>query len=404
MDRATLTLNGGTLAAGAGRRHDRGPLQAGNGPHTIAPGAGLSAAQYGLLSLYGGLTTNANTTLAFNLGAPLSSGTYNGDLIDMGGSPLTVKGGAITFGANPTAAGDYRLFENLGLTSSATTFSLPTPASSVAWTGTSSTAGWNSNHWSSSTEAYTLSTSVDPGYLNLVVASTTSNSGPSSNSTVSFAGTPAAPVTVTLDGNQSVAALVFNTAGSNGYTLSRGTGGVLTLGTASGAAVAVNAGSQAINAPVVLANDLVVTGSGTLAFGVSSSIGDNGSQYSLLMDGEGGTLVLSGSNAYTGGTFVNAGILNATAASALPPGESLTVGAGGTFVFGSPLAGGAIIPSSDAAAGPASVPEPGTFALLACGAAVIALGAVAAAEEIRRGKKTQFKLRGCGARGNSGDT
>ena len=29
----------------------------------------------------------------------------------MGGSPLTVQGGNITFGTNPTAAGDYRLFE-----------------------------------------------------------------------------------------------------------------------------------------------------------------------------------------------------------------------------------------------------------------------------------------------------
>ena len=70
----TLTLNGGTLAAGPAGGTIAGLVQAGSGPHTIAPGAGLSAG-YGTLNLNGGLNTNANTTLAFNLNLAPSIGT-----------------------------------------------------------------------------------------------------------------------------------------------------------------------------------------------------------------------------------------------------------------------------------------------------------------------------------------
>jgi autotransporter-associated beta strand protein len=101
-----------------------------------------------------------------------------------------------------------------------------------------------------------------------------------------------------------------------------------------------------------------------------------------------GTLVLSGSNDYLGGTTVDDGMLIATSFQALPEGTSLTVGAGGTLIFGSPLAGGTIVggaPISAAmvsAAGPVPVPEPGTLALLAAGGLVVGFGVW------RRSKKT----------------
>ena len=47
-----------------------------------------------------------------------------------------------------------------------------------------------------------------------------------------------------------------------------------------------------------------------------------------------GTLILSGTgDNYTGGTVVEAGNLVVTSNTALPQGQSLTVGAGGVFVF-----------------------------------------------------------------------
>jgi autotransporter-associated beta strand protein len=78
------------------------------------------------------------------------------------------------------------------------------------------------------------------------------------------------------------------------------------------------------------------------------------------MSGKGGTLILSGSDSYTGGTIVEAGTLEVTTAAALPTGTSLTVGAGGAFIF-DPMA-------STSSPAISTVPEPSTIALLLIGA------------------------------------
>ena len=71
------------------------------------------ASGYGTLNLNGGLTTNAYTTLAFNLNLSTRSAAangepiYGGDLINLGGSSLTVWGGSITL--TPDDRGDWRL-------------------------------------------------------------------------------------------------------------------------------------------------------------------------------------------------------------------------------------------------------------------------------------------------------
>ncbi len=78
-----------------------------------------------------------------------------------------------------------------------------------------------------------------------------------------------------------------------------------------------------------------------------------------------GVMVLSGNNSYDGGTTVNEGTLVVTSSTALPDGTSLTVGAGGTFVFDPSLSlGGAPVAASAAVT---AVPEPGTLALLVVG-------------------------------------
>ena len=92
----------------------------------------------------------------------------------------------------------------------------------------------------------------------------------------------------------------------------------------------------------------------------------------LILTG-GGTLLLSGSNTYEGGTYVDAGTLIASNATAIPAGGSLAIGAGGTFIFdptatAAPLGGSAL-----AASAVAAVPEPGTLALVAA-AMVAGLG------------------------------
>ena len=181
-----------------------------------------------------------------------------------------------------------------------------------------------------------------------------------------FSGTPAGPITVTLDGSRSVAAVVFNTAGSNGYTLSPGTGGVLST-----TQITVEGGKQQISAPISLAGNLDVAPEAGSTLQIGGNIGQSVAGSSLSLD-DAGTLILSGSNGYSGGTFVNVGTLDVQAATALPQGSELSVGAGAASLFGSPVNGGSVELSSGNLP---AVPEPGTFALLAAAVAAIVLGA-----------------------------
>ncbi len=183
-----------------------------------------------------------------------------------------------------------------------------------------------------------------------------------------FSASTAVALTITLSSPETVGSLQFGNSGSAraGYTLSGSGSNELTLNNSgSGATITVAGGSQAIDAPVVLADNLVVTTGGsnswTLGFGTASSITDNGGGYSLTMNGSGGTLILSGSNNYGGGTYVDAGKLIVTSNNALPEGASLTVGADATSFFGPPLA------AAPAASAIALVPEPGTLSLLGVG-------------------------------------
>jgi fibronectin-binding autotransporter adhesin len=95
----------------------------------------------------------------------------------------------------------------------------------------------------------------------------------------------------------------------------------------------------------------------------------------LLKDGP-GTLVLSGSNTYSGGTYVAAGTLMVNDPDSLPEGSSLTVGADAFSVFGPSAA------APDALAAASPVPEPGTLALI-----VAAICGAAAYQRVRRWRR-----------------
>ncbi len=119
-----------------------------------------------------------------------------------------------------------------------------------------------------------------------------------------------------------------------------------------------------ISTAIILAGSLSVapTATSTLTLGGDISESVTGSALSL---NDAGTLILSGSNGYTGGTNVNAGTLLVENPDGIPNGSSLTVGAGAASLFASPAAGGVVLGGAEVvvaggnfAAGPAAVPEP----------------------------------------------
>ncbi len=140
---------------------------------------------------------------------------------------------------------------------------------------------------------------------------------------------------------------------------------------------AVVAATTAVPAPTSLTvTSGSITGAGNL--GVSATVADATIATPNLTDvltlsgnlsGPGpitkigaGTLILSGTNSYGGGTIVTAGILEVLSSSALPDGSNLTVGNAASFAL--------VIPGSSTIA---PVPEPGTLALLIGGAALLAM-------------------------------
>ena len=90
--------------------------------------------------------------------------------------------------------------------------------------------------------------------------------------------------------------------------------------------------AQTISLPLTLVgySPTIDTASGNVT--IAGSISQSSGSLGITKTGP-GTLVLSGTNTYDGSTLVNQGTLVVVAASALPDGTSLVVGAGGVFAF-----------------------------------------------------------------------
>jgi autotransporter-associated beta strand protein len=120
-------------------------------------------------------------------------------------------------------------------------------------------------------------------------------------------------------------------------------------------------GGSVVNSAPTLLSILTVspTGSSTTFSGSIASGGTLGS-IELVLNGT-GTQVLSGTNTYTGGTFVDNGTLIATNPQAIADGSSLTVGNAAEFAPTPPVPAAAVAP----------VPEPDTIGVLATAGAVL---------------------------------
>ena len=153
------------------------------------------------------------------------------------------------------------------------------------------------------------------------------------------------------------------------YTL---TGGSLTL--AGPASVVVSGGTQTIDSAIILASSASFGPQAGTQLTLGGNISGNNMALSLI---DSGTLILGGTaNSYTGGTYVEEGALYVNNSAAIYDGTSLTVGAGGTFIF-DPRTGGTSIDVSQpgAALHAEVVPEPGTLALLSMAGIIAAAAA-----------------------------
>ncbi|MGA2256119.1 MAG: DNRLRE domain-containing protein [Thermoguttaceae bacterium] len=196
--------------------------------------------------------------------------------------------------------------------------------------------------------------------------------------------TTTAALTVTLDKPETVGTLEFGNSGGDlavGYTLS-GTNALTLDNSGSTALLTVSQGKHAISTPVTLADNLNVSPSAGSTLDISGNISQGTSGLSLTLSNS-GSLILSGSNNYGGGTTVKTGTLYVTNSHAIADRTSLTAGAGGTFIFEPSVAGSPIMNSAAAVA----VPEPGTltlFSLAVCGAPVY---------QIIRSRRKNFRRR-----------
>ncbi len=154
--------------------------------------------------------------------------------------------------------------------------------------------------------------------------------------------------TITLDANRTLSGLTFSSTGNGNYTITAGTGGILTLddgGTA--VPLSVTSGSDTISAAVDLADNLSFSGSAGARLTISGSMGEWVPGRTLSVSGS-GTLLLTGADAYTGATTVSGGTLqigaggltgsiNGTAG--VTDNATLAFNRSGTYTFGPAISG-----------------------------------------------------------------
>ena len=373
-----LTLDGGSLASPAGSvGRIGGPVNAGTGNNYITPGGD---GQIGALSL-NGLTLNDLSKVRFDI-----NGTSSLDQINDTGTLGFNGPGAATFlvtgnlgnGTYPlinfavtglTSTSDFSLAAISGGTAALNGYSLVLTGANNAqlelvvsngvssgpttWQGASSMSWTDSGNWSGGVPNGTGVTAV--------VGSATAN-----------------PATITLDGPQTLGQLTLSASSAAvGYTLASGSGGLLIMSNTGSAAaqILIPSGSHSITAPVVLAGALSIQPTAGMTLNILGNISEmTAGSGSLSLDGP-GTLILGGSDSYTGGTTLTAGTLIVTSSTSLAPGTNLTVGGGSTFVFdpsqaAAPAAGGGVNLAAVPAGAVTAVPEPGSLALLVAGLAV----------------------------------
>jgi autotransporter-associated beta strand protein len=348
-----------------------------------------SSGNVGLLKITGGLTIGSGVTFDVTPGTGWGNGTYE---------LASFPSGSIT--DNSTSFSGWTV-GGVGLSPSQYTFSINGGSLDVAISGIGATTV--AGTWTN-TASGTSSWSTAGNWAGSLIPTAT-------NDTALFgSAVTSGTATITLDGSHTLSGLTFNNTAAS-YSITTGTGGNLTLVATSGAVTLANSGgSHSISASVALGSNLNVTTAAGSKLTISGPVTQINTGTSLGLNGS-GTLALSGSDSYSGGTTVSSGTLDVNSAQALPTTGVLVVGRSGRVVLGnitgaaemiaaSPLTSEstslAAVPAlssidssvaeqasspavqvsvpvgASPSGSPAAVPEPGTIMLLLVGAAALA--------------------------------
>ena len=315
----TSSLDGGVLKV-----NNASGSALGTGAVTVNSGATLSGtgavsglvtvASSGILSPGNGVGTITLGSLTLSGGSSLiwefSSTPANDLVVVSDSSGLSINGGALTlYDENTTTAfsadGTYNLFQYTG---------------SISGSGVSSMTVANQQ----AGKAYTFGTSG--GFVTLSIATsglvanwnvdasgnwtTGANWNPSqpngAGDTAVFGSAITTPRTVTLDANRTIGNISFNNA--NAYTIAPAAAEILTVGDGTeNKTFQVVSGSHTIASALVLSATTITA---DIAAGQSLTLSGPISGTAALTKGvSAGTLVLTGSNSYSGGTNINLGTL-----------------------------------------------------------------------------------------------
>jgi autotransporter-associated beta strand protein len=319
----------------------------------VAPGGnGL----VGLLTVGGGVTAHSGSIFDFALNGGTSA--TNSELIDSGAFTLDSNGIVdVNITGSKLATGTYTLATYTSLANSgATSFDLTSdPAGtgrtySLSVTGNSTSAGdLLLTIVNNGTQYYWSTDGSNPpkdgsGTWQVGSTSFVLTSGSSSTSNAAYANGTTDPVvignggnggTITVNGNVTVGGGLVFSAVNSGYTVAGTntitlTGGIQDSATESNATTAL---TTTISAPILLTASQNFQASANNVLAVTGGISDGTNGYTLTVGGDTGTVLLGGTNTYSGGTVITSGVLE-TNTSSLPSSGGVQVnGTSTTLVF-----------------------------------------------------------------------
>ena len=314
--------------------------------------------------IFGALSLFATSTISNNDFSYNAAASFNGIIFNAAAAGYTLQGNSVQLAGPVVNLSSSAQTINLPLTFVSGGGTLDTAAGPIAIAGVISGSGQgliktgSASLTLSAANAYTGGTLLNQGTLIVTNSASLGASGGSLSigaatfeAAASFSSTGNISLnspTSTVQVNPSATFSDSGTISGTGGLSKTGAGRLVLAGTGTlGSAANVNAGVLEVDGPLTLPainldSAAQLAGSGTISTTTHNGLLYQSSAVSTfsgslsgagVLDVAGGTLILSGSDTYTGGTVVKVATLILASGHALPDRSSPTVGAGGVLIF-----------------------------------------------------------------------